>query len=147
MTSRVLKWLGIVHILVAVNIILFWIEFYSGIIFPMDVMSEKITNFDGYYAWETAFTIPDGILALVMIIGGARLVRDTGDRLGKTLLTAASGACIFLGVLDFTYDLGNGMFTLGHIFSWMLLTIGIFLPLFGIASIYVLHKTSFQVTS
>jgi len=135
-----MKWLAIVHIIIAVNIFMFWAEFYSGLIFPVDIMKEKIIHFDGYYAWETSFTIPDFILAIVIIVGAVKLLKNNRDKLAHVLLIAASGGLIFLGTLDFVYDVRNGMFSLGHMYSYILLSIGVFLPPFGLISIYLLHK-------
>jgi len=138
--QKKIKILAIFHIIVAINIFMFWAEFYSGLIFPVEIMREKIAHFEGYYAWETSFTIPDFILAIVMIIGAIKLLKDNTDKLANTLLIAASGGLIFLGVLDFVYDFSNGMFALGHIYSYILLSVGLFLPPFGLVSIYVLYK-------
>lgn len=133
--NTIIKLIALTHIITATGIYLFWIGFYTRIIFPFEIMSEKITNFAGYYAWETSFTIPDSILALTMIAGGIKLLLDTGSRAGRLLLVAASGGCAFLGILDFTYDFSNGMYSLGHLFSYILLEVGVFLPLLSIFTI------------
>jgi hypothetical protein len=138
--NKRIKWLAIFHIITAVNIVMFWIEFYTGLIFPIDVMKEKITHFEGYYAWETSFTIPDLILVTVIIIGAVKILKNNSDKLAHILLIAASGGLIFLGTLDFVYDFRNGMFALGHIYSYILLSVGVFLPPFGMISIYILYK-------
>lgn len=138
--QKTIKILALLHILTAMNMFLFWAGFYSGLIFPKDVLQDKIANFDGYYAWETAFTVPDFLVAVVMMIGAVRILKNGRDMLGSVLLLAASGALIFLGVLDFNYGLTNGMFTLGHMFSFVILAIGAYLPLFGAVSIYLLYK-------
>jgi hypothetical protein len=141
-----MKALAIVYIIGALGIFLFWIEFYSGISFPMELMQEKIPHFEGYYAWETAFTVPDCILACVMIFGAVRLFRNEQDALAVTLLKAASGACLFLGVLDFVYSICNGMFLLNHYYSFSLILNVVFLIPFGLISLILLHKKATQVT-
>ena len=135
------KIIAVLHVLTAANFVSFWIGFYGGIIFDPEILAARIPNFDGYYAWETAFTVPDMILASAMLFGGITLFRDAASQLGRTMLLSASGGCIFLGILDFTYGIQNNMYGLGHIFSFVLLSIGIYMPLFGVASIWVLHKT------
>jgi hypothetical protein len=135
-----MKALAIVTIIGALGIFLFWIEFYSGISFPMELMKEKIANFEGYYAWETAFTVPDSILACCMIFGAIRLFRNQQDALAITLLKAASGACLFLGVLDFVYSISNGMFFLDHYYSFSLILNVVFLIPFGLISLIILHR-------
>lgn len=135
-----LKVVAALHIFTAVQTIIFWVGFYTEMIFPKEMLAPMIKNFDGYYAWETAFTVPDMIMAAVMIIGGLKLWRNTTDAWAVTLLMAASGAAIFLGLLDFMYDAFNGMYFLGHIFSMHLLLIGVYMPIFGVLSIIILHR-------
>lgn len=139
--DTIIKGIAFLHIITAAGIALFWVGFYSGLIFPVDLLAPKINNFAGYYAWETSFTIPDSILALAMLIGGIMILKNTDNRKGRLLLIAASGGCIFLGVLDFVYDFSNGMYNLGHIFSYILMEVGIFLPLLGIGTIAFFLKT------
>ena len=136
----IMKALAIVYVVGGLGIFMFWIEFYTGISFPMEVMKEKIANFEGYYAWETAFTVPDSILACGMIFGAVRLFRNPQDALAITLLKAASGACLFLGTLDFVYSIANGMFFLNHYYSYALMLNVIFLIPFGLISLILLHR-------
>lgn len=139
--ARNIRIIAALHLLTSIGTVLFWIGFYTGIVFPKEVLAPRIPHFEGYYAWETSFTVPDLIMATVMLVGGLRLWRDTSDGLGRSLLLAASGACAFLGVLDFTYGIRNGMYTLHHPFSLTVLSFGISLPLLGAISVYQLHKT------
>ncbi len=129
-----------VYIIGALGIFLFWFEFYSELSFPKDVMREKIAHFEGYYAWECAFTVPDCILACCMIFGAIRLFRNQQDALAITILKAASGACLFLGTLDFVYSISNGMFSLGHYYSYSLMLNVAFLIPFALISLVILHK-------
>lgn len=138
--DRLVKVIALAHVATAVGIGLFWVGFHTELIFPTEVMSTRIPNFAGYLAWEKSFTIPDAVTACVMLWGGACLLRNSESRLGVTLLTAASGGLIFLGLLDFVYDVSNGMYALGHLFSWLLLAVAVcFIPL-GIVTIWVLHN-------
>ncbi len=139
-----LKWLAWSHIGLGAVILLFWAGFHSEIIFPKALLAPRIANFEGYYGWESAFTLPDSFLAVVMIGGGLRLLRTPRDPSGSTLLLAASGACIFLGVLDFAYDSSHGMYNLGHFFSLALLAIAVMMPPFGLYSIYRLYHALFK---
>jgi len=43
---------------------------------------------------------------------------------------------MFLGILDFTYGIRHGMYKLGHLFSWILLAIGLGLPVWGVLNIW-----------
>ena len=132
--------LAAAYILVASGIVVFWVGFHTGIIFPLELMRERIAHFEGYYAWERAFTVPDCILAGCMVFGAVRLLRDQQDRPAITILKAASGACLFLGLLDFVYAVSNGMFFLGHSFSCALaMNIVVLIP-FSLISLMILHK-------
>lgn len=139
-----LKWLALSHVGMGTVILLFWAAFHSEIIFPRALLAPRIANFEGYYGWESAFTLPDSVLALVMIGGGLRLLRRPRDPVGATLLLAASGACIFLGLLDFAYDASHGMYNLGHLFSLSLLSIAVVMPPFGFYSICRLYTAFFK---
>lgn len=139
--DTIVRGIAILHIATAVGIVLFWIGFYTGLIFPMEAMAAKIHNFAGYYAWETSFTIPDSILAVTMLAGGLMILKDTENWRARLLLVAAAGGCTFLGVLDFVYDFSNGMYNLDHIYSYILMDVGIFLPLMGIGTISYFMKT------
>jgi hypothetical protein len=141
---NLLQGLAGVYIIGALGIFMFWIEFYSGISFPKELMQEKIAHFEGYYAWECAFTVPDCILACCMIVGAVRLLRNQRDALALTLLKAASGACLFLGTLDFVYSISNGMFSLGHYYSYSLILNVVFLIPFALISLVILHKKTSQ---
>jgi|GEM_PF-2312619 len=136
-----LRIIAVANIVVAVNIFGFWIGFYSEMIFPIAELAPKIAHFEGYYAWEKSFTVPDCIMAIVAIVAAVRLLRDSQDEAGRLLLTAAAGAMIFLGVLDFNYAIANGMYTLGHPFSWILMSVGIGLPVFGVLTLWIIHRS------
>ncbi|MFQ5603611.1 MAG: hypothetical protein ACE5HS_10115 [bacterium] len=143
--ERSIKIIAILHGTTAVGIVIFWIGFYNGVLFPVAFMRSKIAHFDGYYAWETAFTIPDMLLASAMMFASVRLLKNQNDQTAVYILLSASGALIFLGLLDFVYDLGNGMYRLHHFYSYLLLLIGVCLPILGLVSIFVLNKHSRQL--
>ncbi len=143
--SRPIPWLkavAILNILVAINTLLFWVGFFTEVTFPVDELRPLIANFDGYYAWERCFVVPDTLLALTAIVAAIRIMQSSTDRLGLILLAASGGAWIFLGVLDFTYGVSNGMYTLGHSLSYTLLSIGVGLPIVGAITLWAVYRCS-----
>lgn len=129
--ARFLFWIAILNILVALNTYWFWIGFFTQWTFPIDELSLLIDNFEGYYAWERCFVVPDVILATAAIYASYKIIKDSANLKAKTLLAACAGAWMFLGVLDFTYGITNGMYTLGHPFSHTLIGVGVGLPIVG----------------
>lgn len=138
--SRLLFWVLILNIATALDTLGFWVGFFTETTFPIDELRPLIHNFDGYYAWERCFVVPDTVLALSTIYAAARLLKNQGHILSMLVLSATSGAWIFLGLLDFTYGITNGMYTLGHPFSYVLLSIGIGLPIVGGLTLWTLAK-------
>ena len=61
--SRLLFWVVILNIAVAIDTMFFWVGFFTETTFPIDELRPLINNFDGYYAWERCFVVPDTILA------------------------------------------------------------------------------------
>lgn len=142
--SKLFTGILIINILVALNTLGFWVGFFTELTFPIDELAPLINNFEGYYAWERCFVVPDTILLIATLIAAKLLWKNQSEHLGRLLLTASAGGWIFLGVLDFTYGISNGMYTLGHPFSYTLLSIGIGLPIMGSATLLGLYKTARQ---
>ena len=138
--SRLLFWVLILNIAVAIDTLFFWVGFFSETSFPIKELRPLINNFDGYYAWERCFVVPDTILACATLLASYQLLRNQTRRQAFVLLSACAGAWIFLGVLDFTYGITNGMYTLGHPFSYVLLSIGVGLPIMGTFTLWALNK-------
>ena len=124
------------NLMVAVSLVIFWIAFYAELIFPIDVLSARILHFEGYYAWETSFTVPDLVLAITLFWSAQRLLVSPYHVPALIVLSASAGAMMFLGILDFTYGIRHGMYELDHLFSWILLAIGLGLPVWGVLNIW-----------
>lgn len=131
----------------AAGISLFWIGFYAEIIFPTALMASRIPHFDGYYAWETSFTLPDMVVAVVDTLAATRLWTRPGARGWQLLLAACAGALTFLGILDLTYGVRHGMYHLGHPFSLILMCVGVGLPVVGVATLIALGQDTLGRTA
>jgi len=146
-SSRLFFWIIILNIVTALDTLVFWFGFFTETTFPIVELKPLIHNFEGYYAWEKCFVVPDTILAITTLLASIRLLKNQGDLLGLLLITASAGAWIFLGVLDFTYAINNGMYTLGHPFSYVLLSIGVGLPIIGSMTLWTLYKVTQKTTA
>ncbi|PKL38918.1 MAG: hypothetical protein CVV44_08595 [Spirochaetae bacterium HGW-Spirochaetae-1] len=118
------KAIPVLSIITAAGLILFWIGFFTVGLAPENPPQ-------CYFAYEHSFPLPDIILAIVMLAGG--ILNLKGIPLGTTLLVAGGGALAFLGVLDFSFNIQNGM----YLISTMDLVLNAFINLwsvcFGIA--------------
>lgn len=103
--------LAVLHVLGAVGVLAFWIDFAQGNAFPREVFEKKIPHFDAFYAFEKAFAVPDLVNAFFMALAGSLLLVSPRSRVGRRILLAVSGALVFLTVLDLTYDLENDMYS------------------------------------
>ncbi|MBM3119483.1 MAG: hypothetical protein FJ006_08050 [Chloroflexi bacterium] len=91
----------ILEIVTAAGLILFWIAFSTVGLAPENPPP-------CYFAYEHAFPLPDICLALLLLAAGVLLLRRSP--LGRTLSLIAAGALIFLGLLDFSFNLQNGIY-------------------------------------
>jgi hypothetical protein len=93
--------IAILELLTAVGLILFWIGFFTIGLAPKNPPK-------GYMEYEHSFPLPDGLLALLLIAAGVLLL--LGNPLGGKLSLVAAGALVFLGVLDFNFNIQNGVY-------------------------------------
>jgi hypothetical protein len=99
--SEIGKGIPIFCILTAVGLVLFWIGFFTVGLAP-----EKPPA--GYFAYEHSFPPPDITLAIVLFIGAMMFLK--GNAKGAVILAAAGGGLVFLGILDISFNLQNGMY-------------------------------------
>lgn len=85
----------------AVGIAAFWAAFFTVGLAP-DRPPEC------YLAFERSFPLPDGALALALLAAGV-LVRR-GAPPGRALALVASGGLVFLGLLDLSFNLQQGVY-------------------------------------
>lgn len=90
------------EIVTAVGIALFWITFFT-----VGMAPEKPPAC--YFAYEHAFILPDCLLALLLLTAGILLMKNSPIALKLSL--AAAGALMFLGLLDFCFNIQNGIYT------------------------------------
>ena len=90
-------------ILTAAGLVLFWIGFFT-----IGLAPDKPPA--GYFAYEHSFPVCDITLAVVLLIGSIWSLK--GQARGITLLAAGGGALVFLGILDISFNLQNGMYSI-----------------------------------
>ncbi|GBQ58393.1 hypothetical protein [Komagataeibacter swingsii] len=64
----------------------------------------------GYVAHERAFLLPDLTLSLLLWVTAILALRGSGSSSGAMMVTGltAGGMMLFLGLIDLSYDLGQG---------------------------------------
>ena len=93
--------IAILELLTGVGLILFWIGFFTIGLAPKNPPK-------GYMEYEHSFPLPDGLLAVLLLVAGTLLLLN--NPLGSHLSLIAAGALLFLGVLDFSFNIQNGVY-------------------------------------
>lgn len=93
-----------------IGLLLFWAAFFTVGLAPANPPP-------GYFQFEHSFTVPDIILAIGLIVAGRCWLQaePTRRKTAHVLSLVCAGALIFLGLLDISFNLQNGMYTSG----WM----------------------------
>ncbi|MDI6796813.1 MAG: hypothetical protein QMD09_07705 [Desulfatibacillaceae bacterium] len=86
----------------ALGLTVFWILFFTVGLAPNPAP-------ECYLVYEKSFPLPDGFLALALFIAG--FLRLKKRREGITLALANAGALIFLGILDFSFNIQNAVYS------------------------------------
>jgi hypothetical protein len=93
--------IAVLELLTGVGLILFWIGFFTIGLAPKNPPQ-------GYMEYEHSFPLPDGLLAVLLLVAGILLMLN--NPWGGHLSLIAAGALIFLGVLDFSFNIQNGVY-------------------------------------
>jgi hypothetical protein len=102
-----LRIIAILEIATALGLSLFWLAFFTIGLAPAQ---QPV----GYFEFEHSFPVPDLLLAGLFAVAGRCLldVRLERRRLGRSLSLVCAGALMFLGVLDASFNLQNGMYAI-----------------------------------
>ena len=96
-----LRTIAILELLTGVGLILFWIGFFTIGLAPKNPPK-------GYMEYEHSFPLPDGLLAVLLLVAGTLILLNIP--VGRNLSMIAAGALLFLGVLDFSFNIQNGVY-------------------------------------
>lgn len=109
-----------------IGLLLFWAAFFTVGLAPANPPP-------GYFQFEHSFTVPDIILAIGLIIAGWWwLGTDPALRKAAHVLSlVCAGALIFLGLLDISFNVQNGMYTSGWVDAVLALAINAWCIGFG----------------
>ena len=103
----VIKAAAIMELVLAAGIVSFWIAFFTTDLISIDDPHLK----EIYFAFESAFPVPDAYLSIVLTIGGIGLLRK---RFYGDFFSLMGGASlIFLGLLDISFNIQHGIYFTG----------------------------------
>ena len=91
----------------AAAVALYWLAWFAA---PVLVQSRApgAADYGLYVAFEQAFPLGDGWLAVTSLLGAVGLIRRRPW--GFLFLLLAGSAAVFLGLMDLLYDLEHGLF-------------------------------------
>ena len=99
--TKGLKTIAVLELLTGIGIILFWIGFFTIGLAPENPPQ-------CYFAYEHSFPLPDIILSIAMLASGILLLKNKES--GRTFSFVCSGGLMFLGLLDFSFNIQNGIY-------------------------------------
>lgn len=95
--------LGVLLVVTAVVTVAYWLDFFlRGTV--------QAVEEEWYLRFERAFPVADGWMASCSLVSAVGLF--TGSSYGTVFGLLAAGALVFLGLMDLTFNLQNGMFRL-----------------------------------
>ena len=96
-----LKTVVVFELLTGIGFLLFWIGFFTIGLAPENPPQ-------CYFAYEHSFPLPDIILSIAILASGILLLKNKES--GITLSLVCSGGLMFLGILDFSFNIQNGVY-------------------------------------
>lgn len=96
-----LKAIAVLELLTGVGLILFWIGFFTIGLAPENPPP-------CYFAYEHSFPLPDIVMAIAIFTSGMLLLQRRES--GRILALVCSGGLMFLGLLDFSFNIQNGTY-------------------------------------
>jgi hypothetical protein len=93
--------LAVLLLVTAVGTVAYWVDFYwHG--------SVNVVEAEWYVRFERAFPAADGFMSVCAVVAAVGLLSGKGFGIGFGLVTA--GALLFLGLMDVTFNVGNGLY-------------------------------------
>lgn len=126
-----LKTIAVLELLTGVGLILFWIGFFTIGLAPENPPQ-------CYFAYEHSFPLPDIVMAIFMLAAGMLLIKKRDA--GRTLSLVCSGGLVFLGLLDFSFNIQNGVYMISKMDLALNAFINIWCVVFGIAIVMKMSR-------
>lgn len=93
--------IGILALAAALGIAAYWVDFFwHG--------SVHVIEDEWYIRFQRAFPIADGFTAVTAAVAGVGML--AGAEWGVALTLVAAGAAMFLGLIDVTFNVDNGLY-------------------------------------
>ena len=122
--TKRLKTIAVLELLTGIGIILFWIGFFTIGLAPENPPQ-------CYFAYEHSFPLPDIILSIAILASGILLLKNKES--GRILSLICSGGLMFLGLLDFSFNIQNGVYMISTTDLILNAFINIWCVAFGVA--------------
>jgi hypothetical protein len=120
---RPLTIIASLEIATGLGIALFWALFFTVGVGPTHPPP-------AYFAFEYSFVLSDIVLSAALLVAGTLLV--FGRNWGCALSFTCAGGLIFLGLVDFGFNIGNGIYTADLLDGVLTAAINIWCLLIGI---------------
>jgi len=99
---RVVSVIAWLEIATGLGLAIFWALFFTVGIAPSHPPA-------AYYAFEHSFILSDLVLSGALLVAGALFLKR--KRWGRVLSLSCAGGLIFLGLVDFGFNVTNGIYT------------------------------------
>jgi hypothetical protein len=129
--TKGLKTIAVLELLTGIGIILFWIGFFTIGLAPENPPP-------CYFAYEHSFPLPDIILSIAMLVSGVLLLKKRES--GRILSFVCAGGLMFLGLLDFSFNIQNGIYMTSGLDLILNAFINIWCVGFGVAIAMLLSR-------
>lgn len=126
-----LKTIAILELLTGIGFILFWTVFFTIGLAPENPPQ-------CYFTYEYSFPLPDIILSIAILASGILLLKN--KKSGRTLSLVCAGCLIFLGLLDFSFNIQNGIYMTSTIDLILNALINVWCVGFGVAIAMLIGK-------
>jgi hypothetical protein len=132
-----LRSVAILEIGTALGLIGFWLAFFTVGLAPARPPV-------GYVQFEHSFPVPDLLVAGLFLVAGRCLldVRAERRRLGRSLSLVCAGALMFLGALDISFNVQNGMYSISLQDTLLAVAINAWCVGFGAALMFRCSRSS-----